>query len=68
MYQFLIFIVQLAWVIYVDLLCLDYDGNVLDACVIAMLAALRSGTFILALCICYRYLLRFRQFINNFYS
>ncbi|EDV24631.1 uncharacterized protein TRIADDRAFT_25085, partial [Trichoplax adhaerens] len=36
---------KLAWVIYIDLLCLDCDGNVLDASVIAMLAALRSAKF-----------------------
>ncbi|KAG1663864.1 Exosome complex component RRP43 [Nymphon striatum] len=31
---------KLVWCIYIDLTCLDYDGNVLDASVIAMTAAL----------------------------
>jgi len=30
------------WVLYCDLMCLDYDGNLLDACVVALLAALRN--------------------------
>uniref|UniRef100_A0A8C4QB90 Ribosomal RNA-processing protein 43 n=1 Tax=Eptatretus burgeri TaxID=7764 RepID=A0A8C4QB90_EPTBU len=34
---------KLVWVLYCDLECLDYDGNVLDACSIALLAALRNG-------------------------
>ncbi|XP_053703290.1 exosome complex component RRP43 isoform X3 [Synchiropus splendidus] len=33
---------KLCWVLYCDLLCLDYDGNLLDACVIALLAALKN--------------------------
>ncbi|KAG8007988.1 Exosome complex component RRP43, partial [Nibea albiflora] len=33
---------KLCWVLYCDLMCLDYDGNVLDACVIALLAALKN--------------------------
>ncbi|EDO34155.1 predicted protein [Nematostella vectensis] len=32
----------LVWVLYIDLMCLDYDGNVADAAVIAMLAALQN--------------------------
>ncbi|KPP71347.1 exosome complex component RRP43-like [Scleropages formosus] len=34
---------QLSWVLYCDIMCLDYDGNLLDACVIALLAALENG-------------------------
>ncbi|XP_053703288.1 exosome complex component RRP43 isoform X1 [Synchiropus splendidus] len=34
---------KLCWVLYCDLLCLDYDGNLLDACVIALLAALKNS-------------------------
>lgn len=34
---------QLCWVLYCDLMCLDYDGNLLDACVIALLAALKNS-------------------------
>jgi exosome complex component RRP43 len=30
------------WVLYCDLVCLDYDGNLLDACVLALVAALRN--------------------------
>ncbi|KAG7224550.1 hypothetical protein INR49_011302 [Caranx melampygus] len=33
---------KLCWVLYCDIMCLDYDGNVLDACVIALLAALKN--------------------------
>ncbi|KAM9846306.1 exosome complex component RRP43 [Aulostomus maculatus] len=33
---------KLCWVLYCDIMCLDYDGNVLDACVIALLAALMN--------------------------
>ncbi|XP_030010070.1 exosome complex component RRP43 [Sphaeramia orbicularis] len=33
---------KLCWVLYCDLMCLDYDGNVLDACIIALLAALKN--------------------------
>lgn len=33
---------KLAWVLYCDLICLDYDGNLLDACVCALVAALRN--------------------------
>ncbi|CAL1572948.1 unnamed protein product [Knipowitschia caucasica] len=33
---------KLCWVLYCDLLCLDHDGNLLDACVIALLAALQN--------------------------
>ncbi|XP_001626253.2 exosome complex component RRP43 [Nematostella vectensis] len=33
---------KLVWVLYIDLMCLDYDGNVADAAVIAMLAALQN--------------------------
>ncbi|XP_053521477.1 exosome complex component RRP43 isoform X1 [Artibeus jamaicensis] len=34
---------KLAWVLYCDLICLDYDGNVLDACTFAVVAALKNG-------------------------
>lgn len=34
---------QLAWVLYCDIICLDYDGNLLDASVFALLAALKNG-------------------------
>uniref|UniRef100_A0A3P9P5U1 Ribosomal RNA-processing protein 43 n=1 Tax=Poecilia reticulata TaxID=8081 RepID=A0A3P9P5U1_POERE len=33
---------KLCWVIYCDIMCLDYDGNILDACIIALLAALKN--------------------------
>lgn len=32
-----------AWVLYADILCLDYDGCVLDAALLALVAALKSG-------------------------
>ncbi|KAL4690786.1 hypothetical protein H8959_013747 [Pygathrix nigripes] len=34
---------KLAWVLYCDLICLDYDGNILDACTFALLAALKNA-------------------------
>ncbi|XP_006267502.1 exosome complex component RRP43 [Alligator mississippiensis] len=33
---------KLAWVLYCDIICLDYDGNILDACTFALLAALNN--------------------------
>ncbi|CAH2225042.1 exosome complex component RRP43 [Pelobates cultripes] len=33
---------KLVWVLYCDLICLDYDGNLLDACVCALVAALKN--------------------------
>ncbi|XP_071951787.1 exosome complex component RRP43-like [Antedon mediterranea] len=33
---------KLCWVLYCDLVCLDYDGNVVDACMIALIAALQN--------------------------
>lgn len=32
-----------AWVIYVDAVCVNYDGNILDATVLAVVAALQNG-------------------------
>uniref|UniRef100_A0A8C5BDR5 Ribosomal RNA-processing protein 43 n=1 Tax=Gadus morhua TaxID=8049 RepID=A0A8C5BDR5_GADMO len=34
---------RLCWVLYCDLMCLDYDGNLLDTCTIALLAALKNA-------------------------
>jgi exosome complex RNA-binding protein Rrp42 (RNase PH superfamily) len=34
----------MVWYLYVDMYCLDYDGNVFDACLIALLSALANGT------------------------
>ncbi|XP_066999770.1 exosome complex component RRP43 [Anabrus simplex] len=36
---------KLVWVLHCDLYCLDHDGALLDACVIALIAALRTVTF-----------------------
>ncbi|XP_053187786.1 exosome complex component RRP43 [Scomber japonicus] len=33
---------KLCWVLYCDIMCLDYDGNLLDACIIALLGALKN--------------------------
>ncbi|KAH1019820.1 hypothetical protein HUJ04_009582 [Dendroctonus ponderosae] len=35
---------KLAWCLYADLVCLDYDGSLLDACIVALMACLRSVT------------------------
>lgn len=32
---------KLVWVLYCDLVCIDYDGSVIDACVGALMAALK---------------------------
>ncbi|CAH1796394.1 unnamed protein product, partial [Owenia fusiformis] len=34
--------VDMSWVLYCDMMCLDYDGNILDACILALMAALKS--------------------------
>ncbi len=34
--------VTLNWFIYADIYCLDYDGNVFDAALIALVAALKN--------------------------
>lgn len=33
---------KLSWVLYCDITCLDHDGSVLDAAVIALIGALKS--------------------------
>lgn len=33
---------KLSWVLYVDIMCLSYDGNITDACLIAAFAALQN--------------------------
>lgn len=35
---------KLVWSLYCDIVCLNYDGSVLDAAVIALMAALKSLT------------------------
>lgn len=37
---------KLAWCLYADLFCLDYDGAVIDACVIALISALKTGKYL----------------------
>ena len=34
---------RLVWVIYIDLICLNYDGNILDVSIKALCAALKSA-------------------------
>lgn len=34
---------KLAWCLYVDLICLDYDGSIIDASLISLIGALKSG-------------------------
>lgn len=36
---------KLAWCLYADLICLDLDGSLIDVCLIALIAALKSGKF-----------------------
>lgn len=33
------------WVIYADIMCINYDGNVTDAALFALVAALRNSKF-----------------------
>ncbi|KAJ1501954.1 Exosome complex component RRP43 [Coelomomyces lativittatus] len=33
----------LVWYLFVDMYCLDYDGNIFDAALLALIAALRDG-------------------------
>ncbi|XP_059060186.1 exosome complex component RRP43-like [Achroia grisella] len=35
---------KLAWVLYCDIVCLDNDGSLVDACIIAMMASLKTLT------------------------
>jgi exosome complex component RRP43 len=35
---------KLAWVLYCDVICLEYDGNIMDASVIALMAALNNAS------------------------
>lgn len=35
---------ELVWVLYCDMICLAYDGNIADACVVALMAALKNTT------------------------
>lgn len=34
---------KLVWCLYADIICLDYDGSLIDACLLALLAALKNG-------------------------
>jgi exosome complex component RRP43 len=36
---------QSVWVIYADIVCIDYDGNVLDAALLALVHALKQRTY-----------------------
>ncbi|XP_033105988.1 exosome complex component RRP43-like [Anneissia japonica] len=45
---------KLCWVLYCDLMCLDYDGNIVDACMIVLMAALKNGEFFWFVCVCVR--------------
>lgn len=33
---------KLAWCLFADIICLDYDGALIDACMIALIAALKT--------------------------
>lgn len=34
---------RLVWVLHCDMVCLDHDGGLFDACVISLVAALKTG-------------------------
>lgn len=37
---------KLAWVVYCDLICINNDGSLVDACIIALLASLKTCKYI----------------------
>lgn len=41
--QLCICVDKLVWVLSCDIYCLNYDGSVLDACLIALLSAIQTG-------------------------
>lgn len=45
LHQLCICVDKLVWVLSCDIYCLNYDGSVLDACLIALLSALQTGIF-----------------------
>ncbi|KAG5895621.1 hypothetical protein JTB14_017730 [Gonioctena quinquepunctata] len=42
--DFCIFPDKLAWCLFVDFICLDFDGAVVDACIVALMGALKTAT------------------------
>lgn len=34
---------KLVWTLYCDIVCLNYDGAVMDACFVSLISALQSG-------------------------
>jgi exosome complex component RRP43 len=36
-----------AWVLYVDAICINYDGNALDAALLAVVAALKNSSLLI---------------------
>lgn len=38
---------KLVWCLYVDFICLNFDGAVVDASMVALICALKTGTFLL---------------------
>lgn len=34
---------KLAWCLYVDMVCIDYDGSIIDACLVALTTAMHTG-------------------------
>lgn len=45
--QLCICVDKLVWVLSCDIYCLNYDGSILDACLIALLSALQTGNFLI---------------------
>jgi len=46
---------NLVWVLHADMICLDFDGSVGDACVTALVAALKTGIVFLSFHPCLYY-------------
>lgn len=38
---------KLAWVVYCDMVCIDHDGSLVDACIIALIASFKTCKYIL---------------------
>lgn len=53
---------KLVWILYCDITCIDYDGSILDASVVALCAALRSCMFVF-----FSFLISFMERMDRYY-
>lgn len=60
---------KLVWVLYCDLVCINYDGSIIDACIGALTATLSTCKFLIIYNNMVRiYLTIYLQYIHFFYS